>query len=512
MAVLVYLTALLIVGIKIVFASTGDSKAKYKDVFQAWVTGVMLLCLFPYVMKYTVKLNNVLVEMINTDLSANNANPDPTPIITPDILDNASDSFGEANYTTSISGSPFVASEADAKKDMMLYIRELACNLGKMSLTFVYFVMLGELIVILFVYYKRVFMMAFLITIFPLIVIMYIVEKLTSGSSKAFSTWFKEYLVLVFTQSFHAAVYVVIVNAGVQVYITQDNWLFMLLCIIFLFQGEKILRSIFGMTSSANTISDLAAAGMVGFGMAKNVAGILKKDEEEKTGEEKDLEEAKEKSAPKQPQTANQTGANAGASGSNSQGNAGEDNNNSQDEGNSKPKHTAPQDVTNDPNANFEAAQNLVRAKALEQRRNTKKGRGVAGKIGTAMKISGAATGATLGLAAGLAQGDVNKAVSNAAVGVAVGKGVGNLASAPIRGISNAYRGKKLKKKIMSGNLDKEFKELGFDLASLDTETQKMFREALADLGSGTATGGKVGGELKMLETTKKIHESRTKE
>lgn len=510
-AVLVYLIALLVVGIKIVFSSTGDAKAKYKDVFQAWITGVMILCLFPYVMKYTLKLNNLLVEMINQDLQMNNALLENTPAIDETKLDNASDSFGEDNFISSIAGSSFEPSSENARRDMMLYIRDLAGNLGKMSLTFVYFVMLGELLVIIFVYYKRVFMMAFLITIFPVIAIMYIVEKLISGSSRAFSTWLKEYIILVFTQAFHAAVYVVVVNAGVKVYIEEENWLFMLMCVIFLFQGEKILRSIFGMKSSANTISDLAAAGVAGYAVAKSAQRFFKKDKSQEPEQDK-LEQAEKKLEQNKIQTQNSSNATNNDRTNNSQ--TTQTNNNSQ---NNEEQQSRPQDITNDSNSDFLKAQSVVMEKALKQRQETRKGKGATGKIGKALqfvgnttertlKIAGGAAGATLGLAAGLAQGKVSNAVAYAAGGMAVGKKISGIVKTPIRGINNAYKGRKLKKQIMSGELDNEFKEAGLDMQSLDTVTQKMFRKALAGIGSRTTRLGQISGELKTVNKMKKIN------
>ena len=170
-AIIVYLAALLFTGVKIVLASTGDSKAKYKDTLQAWLSGVMILFLFPYVMKYTVTLNNALIKMISTDFTLTKV--EETPDVNEGKLDSLSDSFGEGDFIDSFRGT--TDPNANPKADIMVYVRKLAGDLGKLSLTFVYFVLLGELIVIIVVYYKRVFMMAFLITVFPIVAIFYII-------------------------------------------------------------------------------------------------------------------------------------------------------------------------------------------------------------------------------------------------------------------------------------------------------------------------------------------------
>ena len=499
-AIIVYLAALLFTGLKIVLASTGDSKAKYKDTLQAWLSGVMILFLFPYVMKYTVTLNNALIQMINTDFSVTEV--DETPDVSEGKLDSLSDTFGDADFIESFRGT--TDPNADPKKDIMVYVRKLAGDLGSMALTFVYFVLLGELIVIIVVYYKRVFMMAFLITIFPIVAIFYIIEKMGSGSSRALSTWMKEYMVLVFTQAFHAAVYVVVVNAGVQSYIESDNWLFMLMCVIFLFQGEKILRSIFGMKSSANTIGDLATAGMVAYGLATSASKVFKRDKTDPAdkAEEKEIAEAKQKSKP----LADGSGTNVPDSARNAAREAsesdGRDDDGEEDSTSEDPK--TPQDITNDSNANFSKASSAVIAKALGNRKKGR-GKGIIGKVGnTVLNVTGGTVGATLGVAAGLAQGDLGKAATYAVAGKEMGKGVMAPARAVVRGVSNAYHGRKLKRKIMKGEMDKDFKKLGFDLGSMESEKQAIFREALANLAQTTTTGGKAKGELRMLNTMSK--------
>lgn len=502
-AILVYLVALLVVGVKIVFASTGDAKAKYKETFTAWLMGVVILFLYPYVMKYTVKINNALIEMINTDFTRKSADEEvytPTPEISEDKLDSISNSFGEDNFMYSIRGSTF---EPDNKKDMMLYVRQLAGNLDKISLTFVYAVLLGELIVVVVVYYKRVFMMAFLITIFPIIAIVHIVEKLAMGNSRALGTWTKEYMVLVFTQAFHAAVYVVVVNAGIEAYLNTDNWLFMLMCVIFLFQGEKILRSIFGMKSSANTIGDLAAAGVAGYGVIKSIPGMFKGKKSENK-DDKDLQEAEKKLH--QNNTANQAQS--------TQNDAERANNSSNEAMNAvnneeSNEQNDSQDDEKDPMEDFDKAQAVVIAKALKNRGKARgKRKGLAGAaskaVGTTAKVFGGTLGGLVGTAAGLATGNVAKAAAGAVIGKNFGVGIVKKIGVPIRGMSNIYAGKKLKKEIKSGGMDQEFKEAGFDLAALDSEKQAMFREALAALGGRTTTRGKDAGELKLLKTVDK--------
>ena len=90
---------------------------------------------------------------------------------------------------------------------------------------FLYVVILGilifEVIVLLILYYKRLFMLAILITIFPLVTVAYVFEKTRGEKAKILQTWMQEYTTNVFIQTIHAILYVTLVEVGYSVYI--DN-------------------------------------------------------------------------------------------------------------------------------------------------------------------------------------------------------------------------------------------------------------------------------------------------
>ena len=65
-ALLVDLIVLLYVGIQILLSSTGAKKARYQELLKDWFVGIMILFLFPTVMKYVVLLNNATVKAIGS--------------------------------------------------------------------------------------------------------------------------------------------------------------------------------------------------------------------------------------------------------------------------------------------------------------------------------------------------------------------------------------------------------------------------------------------------------------
>ena len=68
-AIIGYMIMLIYMGIRILLASTGQSMSQYKTLFMYWVMGVAILFLYPYVMKYTIKLNDGFVSMVSDNRS-----------------------------------------------------------------------------------------------------------------------------------------------------------------------------------------------------------------------------------------------------------------------------------------------------------------------------------------------------------------------------------------------------------------------------------------------------------
>ncbi len=485
-ALAVYVMLLLIVGIKILFASTGAAKAKYKDILKDWVIGICMLLLFPYVMRMLVNINDILVAYV---AEAGNAVRTKSIKLVND--ENIASSFGSDDFVDQMLED---GENVNNPTNTMAYMRNLARTQGRIPLAIVYLILIFQLIVILWVYYKRAFMVAFLIIIFPLVAMTYTIDKMTKGlaHTNAFNTWFKEFFVNVFVQLFHAITYVTIVSAGVTAYISNSNWFFMVLCISFLFQGEKILRKIFGVESAVGTMKDVGASAMAAYSLAKRFMPSgkrkQKKSAREQDGDdwsegdeegENDAEDETSPSAPRPPVTQGATQnmqsiAAASTSGSTTFMK------NTQAKGVSGARKVA--------NAIGTAARNTIPKRM----------------IGGAANIIGKGLGGIMGATYGLAAGDVGKAVTYGIGGAAVGGGMARAATAPIRGISNAYSGRKLKKAVMRGDYDEAFKKAGLDMSSMEAKTADLIRKALAEQTSAAASRGEKVGEYKFWKTIEK--------
>lgn len=458
-AVTIYLVMLLYIGVRILLASTGGSAQRYKEMISSWLAGVFILFCFPMVMRYTVIINDAFVGMLDSNV---------------------------VNIETN---------DANKPDDAMIAVRQRAESEENLALTIVYIIMLGQLIVLLGVYYKRVFMIAFLITIFPVVAVLYIWNK-SNGGGKAFSNWTKEFVVSVFAQTFHAVVYVILVEGTYSAFVRTngEQWFMFVLSVMFLFEGEKIIRSIFGMKSSAGTIRDLAATGATVWATSTAVKKIFKGDKHNKTQDQQDLEETDRIVEGANRRTAvNNMLRNTLRTAEDIEGDLTEGARSSLELNNIM----TPEDL--------EAAQAVVDQEALKAK--TKKG----GVFAKAVSATARATGITLGVTSGLASGSVQQGIGNAVMF----NEITGMAANGINGVTGwakgAFAGKVMKVKIRSGAMDDKLREAGFDFdAEFDPDPiiserkAEIIREALAEQIEGTRSGGRTKGQLRFIDSVEK--------
>lgn len=141
--------------------------------------------------------------------------------------------------------------------DIMGELRMRAGKEYRIIYVILWFVMLFETILLLIIYYKRLFMLAMLITVFPLVTVAYVYEKAKGEKPKILNNWMLEFSANVFIQTIHAVLYVTLVEVGYSIYIdNNDNVVFCLISIVSLITSEPILKAMLGIKSS--TVSDLA--------------------------------------------------------------------------------------------------------------------------------------------------------------------------------------------------------------------------------------------------------------
>lgn len=142
--------------------------------------------------------------------------------------------------------------------DLMGIMRERAGETFRFVYLLIWFLLIYQMVLMLFLYYKRLITIAALIAIYPLTIMMYGVEKAMGiDKPKALKTWMTEYIVNVFIQTAHALLYVTLVEGGLSIYENDpDNWLLFVFAVMALSPLESIVKAIIGF-KAASTIATL---------------------------------------------------------------------------------------------------------------------------------------------------------------------------------------------------------------------------------------------------------------
>ena len=505
-ALMVYMIVLVYIGIAIMLSSTGEKKAKYKELTVMWFTGIAILLLFPYVMKYVIRINDAMVDTMQAKAQTMGFTSNTSG--TKGNLAKTDFKLASADYGKTEFGDKYL----NTNGDIMAMTRHAAIGGNdedpNLVLVIVYLILIGQMLAVLVMYYKRAFMLAFLITIFPLVAMTYVLDKIGDGKNQSFNTWFKEFLVNVIVQMFHAVVYVLITGSSINSYLNGpqkgSNFIFLVICILFLFEGEKILRTIFGIKSKASTITDLAASGAIIMGMASKAGGVFKRDGANMGSSQDRKDDAYSKKPSKtQAQQNNEKAAQEALDEKEKKGESTKSRGEYQGE-EREPEGVAEKEYDGD------VAKKNVLGEAMKRR--------LKGGLATqAVKGVGGLAGATLGATKAMAT-DGFDSPDKVLAGALGGKNLGQTFATPlaqgVNAIERRHAGNALASKIRSGKMDKD---LGLDAFGADLppmpmpdsdninpdeiankhgdSMQDIYREALAAYAKAAARGGRAKGE-----------------
>lgn len=160
-------------------------------------------------------------------------------------------------------------------RDVMTRLKQNAQSKNRLVYAIAWAILLFQMFAILFLYYKRLFAIIILIVIFPLVMSFYVIDKIGDGESQSLKMWLNEIIANCLVQVLHAAIYIILVNIGIEACeIDPDkNWFILILTVCFLFPGERILRGILGL--KASTLGELKnnfAGVAIGVGAVRGMA------------------------------------------------------------------------------------------------------------------------------------------------------------------------------------------------------------------------------------------------
>lgn len=227
-AIMFYLAILLYVGIRVILKSTAKDRDKYKAMLTDWAKGVIILFLFPLVIKYSILLNEALVGLVEKIKSEDSYMP-------------SSMSSEEADQLLGVQ----VNSAAD--NNIMFTYKQLALDSGSLGFAFVYFYLILSIISFILIYFKRLITIIFLIVLFPFVSISYALDKIKDGKAQIFNNWFRELILNIFMQLFHAISYVVVTTIITAIMGSSDepNIILVIIALGYVKKSDELLKILF---------------------------------------------------------------------------------------------------------------------------------------------------------------------------------------------------------------------------------------------------------------------------
>lgn len=239
LAIVLSLAVLIYIGIRMATNSTGDEKAKYKQMLKNWVVGFALIFVLNYVIYFVIKANELLVASLVTEQTTNS------------VMGQLASQIWAIPFTVSFSS-------------IVMYV-------GLLLMTFVF----------LITYIKRMVTVSFLIIISPLISVTYAIDKIGNNKSEILNTWLKEFLYNVLIQPFHCIIFSTFIGTAMNMVQGGSDFGAMVFAIILtfcIFMGQKIVREIFGFSNSKSFYErafDFAVISSI-YGSVKNTVNDVK--------------------------------------------------------------------------------------------------------------------------------------------------------------------------------------------------------------------------------------------
>ena len=272
LAIVFYIVAFLMIGVHVIYHSTGNGLEKAKSMVLDWVKGILILFAIPIFMKLIFKINDALIMMLadenGTYLTQGRSFTDGT-LWSADAITFRSPKYiskrtGFVQYGSDEVNQSYAERLAEFEKnyDIMKIMRAYAGVTRKLGFCFLWYICIAQLISFIFIYVRRFFMIAFLISVFPITCIFNAISIMRGTKGMQMNTWIKEFMSNVFLQFIHAIIYSIITGVCMGLIIdslqSQQstatlNWLVMLISINFIPEGEKILKKLLASLSSGST-------------------------------------------------------------------------------------------------------------------------------------------------------------------------------------------------------------------------------------------------------------------
>ncbi len=226
------LVVLLYIGIKIAI-SVPSQEAEYKAKLIDWLVGFIIVFSIHYFMVLIINLNNQIVKVLDPVISAS------TTVDTPQVETGTS-----SNVTTTNDG------QTSLYEAIRIQAYDIKATTG-LTAAIMYMVLVFFLIRFIIFYAKRMFILAVLTVISPIMGLLYSINK----KKYRIGDWGKEYIYNVLIQFVHVVIYTAIVGLAFDVSKTSTfrGGLIALMTLAFLMGAENLVKKVFGFNKASST-------------------------------------------------------------------------------------------------------------------------------------------------------------------------------------------------------------------------------------------------------------------
>ncbi len=283
-ALVAMMIVLLYIGIRMLISTLASDKAKYRQLLQDWIIGLLLLFLMHYIMAFSVTLVQKLTDIVSASIDEN-AFAVKFPVddngkivewfnendMTYMLYDENGNCLGNEDGTQDVNKDDvsFVLYPTNLLGKLRLDLQFDTGGWGYVGYTICYLVLVFFTIYFTFQYLRRVLYMAFLTLIAPMVAVTYPIDKINDGSAQGFTKWFREYIFNLLIQPMHLLLYYILVTSAFD--LAGSNVIYSIVAIGFMLPAEKLLRSLFGFekASTPSALNGAAGAALVMGGLSK---------------------------------------------------------------------------------------------------------------------------------------------------------------------------------------------------------------------------------------------------
>ena len=285
LAIALYMIVIFSIGIRVLLNSTAQGLTQARELFVEWLKGFLYLLFMPVLVYFLFEINDALIQMIldainGTTYISGSALTDGTEFSAEAVEfrspEYVSKYTGMMGYGTDETNNYYIKKVNDyaTNFDLIRIARAYAGATQRISYVFIWYVLIGQLLTFIYIYYKRYFMTLFFIAIFPIICIFQAVGIMKDGKARAVSGWLGELISNIFTQFIHCIVYTIVTSIVVDILYDGVvngeliNWIIIIVAINFVPKGEEIVRRILRALSSGS------AEGLGEHGLQKGVHAL----------------------------------------------------------------------------------------------------------------------------------------------------------------------------------------------------------------------------------------------